>query len=350
MKGSLFTFSFKKTCRGVVLGLLALVLVICVFVRYCSVVNSQRGAMYGFYQFVDDELLDVLCVGSSHIYCSINPVLMYEDYGIAAYNLAAGSQPVTFSYYYLEEAFKTQTPRLVLLDTYMLIADDGEEKERAQMNFLGMRPSATKYRALKMVDGLENRAEIFWQFPITHENYAAINEWSYDFSEESFGLFLGYEFHPDVEPYDLSVIADVSGVTETGFLSEKKETYLRKCIELCQEKGADIALINVPWPDNNADTQKVYNCARQIAEEYGVEFLDGSVDAWAAGLDYTTDSMGNGGHLNYYGAAKYTKWLAEHLLEAGYDLPDRRGDGRYTYWQRESDRFRNLTTQFFGEG
>lgn len=345
MKDSSFIFSFKKACRQIIVCILVVAIIAICFLRYCDMATPMRGSMYAFYHFMEKDTLDVLCVGSSHVYCGVNPVQMYEDYGIAAYDLAAGSQSIAFSYYYLEEAFKTQHPKLVILDTYMMIAEDEQEKENAQMNLYNMKPSLTKYRALQMIDGLDNMGDIFWFFPIVHDNYANINEVSYDFKEEYMGLYLGYEYRGTIEPYDLSMIEDVRFVTEVGSVSEKKENYLRKCIELCRKNNVEIVLTNIPWPDISVETQKVYNLVQQIADEYGVEFINGCLYTEEIGLDYTVDSSGDSGHLNYTGATKYTKWLTEHLISEGYDLPDRRGDDRYGYWQRESERFTFLLEQ-----
>lgn len=78
---------------------------------------------------------------------------------------------------------------------------------------------------------------------------------------------------------------------------------------------------------------------QQIANEYSIPFLNGCLYTDEIGLDYTLDSMGDGGHLNYSGATKYTKWLSE-FLKVNYSLPDRRGDIRYRLWQNESNKLK----------
>ena len=40
----------------------------------------------------------------------------------------------------------------------------------------------------------------------------------------------------------------------------------------------------------------------------------------------------NGDHLNYYGAAKITRWLGDFLSDA---LPDHRGEAAYAAWDRD---------------
>ncbi|MDE6767127.1 MAG: hypothetical protein K2J35_02895, partial [Eubacterium sp.] len=279
-----------------------------------------------------------------HMYCHVNPVQMYDDYGIAAFDLAAGSQAIPFSYYYLEEALKTQKPSLVILDVYMMIVDDSQEKEEAQANFVSMKPSYTKYRALRSIDGLENLWDIFWEFPIMHTRYGSINEASFDLDEGSSRVYLGYTYRTEIVPYDSNAVADISDVTGIDYVSKRKEEYLRKCIELCKKNNVDIVLTNSPWPEITEEYQRVYNFVQQIADEYEVKFLNGCLYVDDMGLDYTTDYMG-GRHLNYTGAYKYTKWLTEYLISEGYSLPDRRGDDRYSYWDTESMRLRYVVAE-----
>ncbi len=342
MRGNLFfskvkKFRYKKISRGVIACCSIVMIVVLVFARYCKLANYAKDAFYEFNNFVDKNLIDVLCVGSSHMYCHINPVQMFDDYGIAAFDLGAGSQAVPFSYYYLEEAFKTQKPSLVILDTYMMISADEAEKEDAQGNFINMKISYTKYKALQSIDGLEGRTDILFNFPIMHNRYDSINYLSYDLEEGSSSTYLGYRYGTEVQPYEMENVADISSVTEVGTVSERKETYLRKCIELCQEKNIDIVLVNSPFPEINEDSQQVYNFVQQIADEYGIDFYNGCLFTDEMALDYTTDYMG-GRHLNYLGAGKYTKWLVERLREDGYVFQDRRGDKKYKYWEEESAR------------
>lgn len=146
---------------------------------------------------------------------------------------------------------------------------------------------------------------------------------------------MGYCYKTKIEPYELDNIVDVREVKDIGSISEKAEKYLRKCIELCQNQGIEIVLTNTPWPDITIETQQQYNKIQQIAEEYGVAFLNGCLMNEELGMDYRVDSMGDWGHLNYTGVTKWTKWLGRYLANK-YELPDRRGDSKYKMWEYQS--------------
>jgi hypothetical protein len=77
--------------------------------RYMDLTKtSSTSRLDDFYHNVDKNTIDVLCVGSSHMGSGINPVQMWDDYGISAYSIWGGSQAVWFSYYYLLEALKNR--------------------------------------------------------------------------------------------------------------------------------------------------------------------------------------------------------------------------------------------------
>ena len=83
--------------------------------RYSDSITSIRR----FYQ-LEDNTVDLLGLGTSHVYEGLSPAVLYREYGIAAYDLCAPAQAVWNSYYYFVEALKTQTPRAVVFDVYML--------------------------------------------------------------------------------------------------------------------------------------------------------------------------------------------------------------------------------------
>ena len=73
-----------------------------------------------FYQ-QEENTVDVLCLGSSHTYTNINPAILWDEYGMAAYDLAGSNQTLWNTYYYMKEALKYQTPQLVVVDVYRVM-------------------------------------------------------------------------------------------------------------------------------------------------------------------------------------------------------------------------------------
>ena len=68
----------------------------------------------GFYS-LDNNTLDVVFIGSSNIHCNVNPNVIWHEYGITSYDYSCDQQELGTSYYYLQQVFETQSPKVVFL-------------------------------------------------------------------------------------------------------------------------------------------------------------------------------------------------------------------------------------------
>lgn len=331
MRDNLFISNFKIIIKRSIIIILIILSAIWLLSRYFKLTAYPRDSMYMLNNYIEENTIDVLCVGSSHIFCTINPVQMYRDYGIAAYDLTGGRQAPWYSYYYIQEAIKTQAPEVVILDVYTSRHNsDGFINAKVfQSNLLSMKPSLNKWHAVK-ASGAENKFDLFWQFPITHSRYESLTK--DDFNNKKNNSLLGYSYNTRVVPYE--EVLDASKITESESIPVKSEEYLRKSIELCKQNNINVILFNAPWPCIDESSQRQFNYIQAIADEYEIVFLNGCLYEKEIGIDYLIDSMGDGGHLNYTGAEKCTRWLCEYLM-SHYKLKDRRGETQYEEWKKK---------------
>ena len=112
--------------RALAFGCILLVLLLCTQ----EVLAPKGGCIDGFYAEPEDTI-DVIFLGSSHANAAFAPAQMWREQGFTGYVLYSWSQPMWVSYHYAVEAFKRQTPRVVVLEgfglcygtTYMTPAD-----------------------------------------------------------------------------------------------------------------------------------------------------------------------------------------------------------------------------------
>ena len=64
--------------------------------------------------------------------------------------------------------------------------------------------------------------------------------------------------------------------------------------------------------------------------EEGVTYIDFNKMYDELSLDFTTD-MAEKVHLNFSGTKKLTEYLGNYIVN-NYDIPDRRGDAKYSSW------------------
>ena len=64
-----------------------------------------------------ENTIDVLIIGDSESINSINPLRIWEQQGIASYCCGTSLQLLSYSEYFLHQAFKSQSPKIVVLET-----------------------------------------------------------------------------------------------------------------------------------------------------------------------------------------------------------------------------------------
>ena len=82
-------------------------------------IQDSTTIIDGFYAEKRNDI-DVLFIGSSNCFCTIDPLVLYEEYGIASYDFASSSQSMDISLLYLKEALKKQKPKVVALEVNYL--------------------------------------------------------------------------------------------------------------------------------------------------------------------------------------------------------------------------------------
>lgn len=299
--------------------------------------NDGILQMKKFYELPPDSV-DVLVVGSSHAFMDINPAVLYDEYGITAFDLCGSVQPLWNSYYYIEEALKTQRPKLIVLEAYVTTyGKDYIDDSRIIKNIYGMKWSKTKIDAFRASVPRKRRAEFMLPYIQYHSRYKDIHRNDFCGGETSLilsdnkGFFSTERVHPFGRP-------DLKQAKEHRALWPKSEEYYRKIIELARRKEIPIMVIVSPYPGIGAQEQEMFNTAEDIAKEYGVPFLNFNLDPSALGLDYRKDFC-DVAHMNYHGSTKYSRFLGSCFKEY-VSLPDRRGDGKYDTWHREASRWK----------
>ena len=68
----------------------------------------------------DENVNQVIFLGTSHGETGISPMEIYKYSGISTYNLCTSGQPIEISYYLLKETIRTQNPNVVMLDVIPL--------------------------------------------------------------------------------------------------------------------------------------------------------------------------------------------------------------------------------------
>lgn len=276
-----------------------------------------------FYE-MEEDTIDVLFMGSSLAATSYIPQELYDRYGITSYNLASEKQSPVVSYYWLKEAIRYQSPRVLILDCYYFFQTSGSVLNTTEISIRRaldyMKWSPVKLEAVWTICELdENQSMLSFFLPNVryHERWAELTENDFMLADmvEGYGLkgYAALGRQCGIENY-----VPLDGVSEEETaMPPLLETYLDKICSLCEEEDIELILTNVPFPDADAGR---FNAIRKYAQEHGLQFYDFNEKNLyeASGFSMPTDSY-DGGHNNLWGAQKLTAYLGG-ILESQYDF------------------------------
>lgn len=329
---------------------LILFMVLAAFTEVFSFKNL--GGQYGMTKFYELPAgsVDLLVIGSSVSYMGISTQVMYDDYGIAAYDLGTAAQSPWGTYHMLIEALKTQRPKVVVFDASMiplLHPDDGmnesdadgideKSKRAAVIETYGMKWSKNRYDAvLDWSPYIKSPYRLLLPYMQYHARYKELRPGDFagtpsEYSPRAFKNFKG--FIPALVGRSAPQKKPPLGVKKRSPLFERSERYLRKIIALSKERGVPLLVVMAPNPGMGEKPERMERANRvaDIAREQGVTCLNFNVIYEKLSLDFSKD-YADVMHLNHYGHKKYTKWLGKYL-KRHFDLPDRRGEAAYESW------------------
>lgn len=319
---------------------------------YFNDVWPATNTFRDFYE-LEKDTVDVLFFGSSHAVSSLNPQVIYDTYGITSYNLGSEQQSLVVSYYWLRETLKYQSPKAVVIDTYMLhkfsdayVYNDMNCSESAVRKAMdNMRLSPLKWEAAQVIAKTDpTQSALSYILPNIryHTRWTALGE--DDFTEASMvdhGGIKGFTVMDGTDP-DLVYTpfrAEDAADAEADIMMEPSKTYLTKTIELCREKGIQLILINIPC----AESIGRYRSTKDYADAMGVPYYDFNEAALyeEIGYDSTQDLLN---HPNYHGAEKISLYLGKLLAEE-YGIPPREDPSYDASRQLYAHKLENLALQ-----
>lgn len=270
--------------------------------------------------------LDVIFLGSSHIYSGISPMEMWNTYGIAGYNCTSSSQCAYKSYHFLVDIFKYQKPKVVVFDLMSLFIDESidEISNRSALNYMRFSPNflTTVHHSLNRENGETMESYIF---PVLryHSRWEELSQVDFSIQKQrdcakGYDMRYGTKCMVKLTEDKFSFLKEQPTDVAAGIV-EKSAGYIRDMVELCRQNGAQMLFIKTPVSDY---THEKGNAMQKFADECGVKLVDYNRKWDELGLDYKVDFLDTV-HLNLNGAKKLTKCLGKTLVD-DFGMPDHR--------------------------
>lgn len=304
--------------------------------RWCD--NEDIYSRNIAYQQEAENSIDVLVFGTSELYAGVFPTAMFHEAGITGINFATQNKSALTTYYQLEYALKTQKPKVVCCDFLALFDEhySPTESETIYRKISDTMPDPViKWKMVRDICRLdESQSELSYIFPmlryhsmwnelsadnfkrdyVYNKNYRAYSKgcqiMDSEYEEDGLGSTILPEFWE----------REAAGAEMTEFAIE----YYDRFVKLCHENDAKVVCL---LPPKVVDGHLFAACMpefERFCNERDITILDYSTKemVFGLGLNFREDFF-NSSHMNYKGAVKFSKNLA-NTLKALYDLPDRR--------------------------
>lgn len=339
----------QKNVRRIIIFILVFVTIfVAFFDNFCYLlrpVTGDRKAIVGYYA-ENDNSIDMVYIGASTVYRYWSPMHAWEKSGLTSYSFAGTGMPATMNKPMLDEAFKTQSPKLVIIDLYSYVARNNNkayypvhiERISSSLNYSKNRNEIIDNTArYELPDLTEEQIKNFKQ------DIRMYYERLFDLDTKSFGYatnhvpddYKGFRFFASRQALEAPDF-NVSNTKGRAEISDSTKTMLDDVMDY--SKKNDVKILFVMSPLWITETHKrILNSIEDYVTQRGFEFIDMCERYAEIGIDFRTDYY-NEDHVNILGAEKYTAYLVDYL-KANYDFSDHRGEDTYHEWNDSYDKY-----------
>lgn len=313
IKNKYVSFFIKGVCIILAVTVIYFVLQLLFLPKYP---RESTGIVKGFNQLEKDSV-DVLFMGASQMFSSIDAKRLTDEYGISSYDYGASRQMISTTEYYLDEALKTQHPKLVMIESCEILHEMSDEirDEVIAYSYSPMPMSEEKYTYLFRDTG-EDVAETLKLCYLPLLSYH--NKWKSlqlkDILETLFfDAYVDYSlrgFNPR-EGCNPQKMAFLDDYVQESRMPEENAKVILSIAEKCKSKGIKLVFFKTPsanWTKGDSI------CTKKFMSENGIEFLDLHDHLDEIGINQNTDFI-DLYHLNQGGAEKCTEFVSRTIVD-----------------------------------
>lgn len=273
--------------------------------------KEYSGVQDNFAKLPKDSV-DVVFIGNSHQFCSIDPDLLYDEYGMNSFMLATSAQTVPMSYYAAMEAIELQHPDKIIFEVSYCANDFRTvTNEMSHCFFDGMPLCEARIQGLE--DLIEEEDRIYYHLPIGlyHSRWKELSEM--DFTNNRVSERGGVHQEETIHNTEIPVL----GAEEKEPMPVEMEKYMDKMVMLCKENDVELILYTAPFNTlyvSDEETkalfrrQRIFNYISDYAEKNQLRYYNLFHEIEELGLDNATDWLDTQ-HLNFRGQEKFTRYM-----------------------------------------
>lgn len=336
----------KGFLRVVAVALVFVIILQALSFGYFSKLNATTYKNYftRAYSFLTepDNSIDVAAIGSSDLYTAFVPGILFEEKGITATVISSPHQSTLKSYKFLKELLKTQSPKLLVIETDMLYENAPEFNPSDAKQSLYDKYRQRLESPFNSLDYQEFDNSVVSDFSVFrfHDGWKKADLkalFSPNKKEKPSTIDHGYNFNDSVKAGKANSNMEKTDIAEP--IPQEDLRYLNKMLSLCEKNGIRVVLAEMPT--QNSWNYYRHNAVQAYADENSIEFVDFNLLFDELGFDITADYRDGGDHCNYYGASKVTLYFSD-IIKLDYfpDAQDKRQNPDYAYWTESIKEFK----------
>ncbi len=299
--------------------LFVLGLVVIINVISFLLIPKQNIKKYGMLKTAKYEILaekentiDTIVVGDSLVYSAISPMEIWHNYGYTVYDCASPAQVMSENYNDIKVAIESQSPNVIFLEADGLFRN---------------------VRKQKWKNYYKRQLEYFAPIINYHNNWkkGIVNFLD---SDSNINIYKGYKYITKVKPVTKKVqkkyTNEMKHTTTGENIPDDNLNYFKKIIALCNKNNIKLVFISLPNMKTWSYSKHIE--VEKLAKEYNLEFIDFNIDN-VLNIDWKKETKDKGGHLNYGGALKASKFIGEYLKNNNL-VVSHKNDDDYTSWDK----------------
>ena len=299
--------------------------------RILSVGMDRYSAhiLNGFYD-EEPESLDAVYFGSSNVLAFWNPMLAWEQYGLAVHPYSCNSQPLTVVEYLIKEARKTQPNAVFVVNINTL----GLEMDVVGLHrlFDNMPFSLNKLQTMQAMTQMydlstQDATELLFPILRYHSRWSELSSADLASSGVEYkGAFNFSRYWTRSEDLTSRYIITDQKTAPPAHIA----TAVESLFDYCEQEHLKMLFVTVPRGEETVAEAEMHNYINEQAQQRGFPVLDLNDQIDTLQLDLQKDYY-NRTHTNVHGSVKFTRFVSEYLIET-FGFENKKDNPDYADW------------------
>lgn len=275
--------------------------------------KCDRRSLSVIEYFSQDKRHDIVAVGPSYVFCTFNPMTVYEKLSLNSYALGVSAQPADMTYYFVKKALERSRPKLIILEDMFFLRDVSRSIGKDEFIHTGVDFCPVDFDKLNLLFGMSLPCSIeSYLFPLIkyHSNWKSYTSKSRLLPNVT--MFNGFAVSDTAKP-GLGSVKLLPKESSNMSLGEYNMKVFNNIRDAVKDAGCELLVIFTPIRSNTGGSKRRSSFRDYLIKE-DVDFLDLCEQSSLCRYDEDKDYI-DINHLNVFGATKATSRICDYIRD-----------------------------------